>query len=228
MLHLSCKMNSNVITLIKKEFLSEWRQRYALNGIILYLASTIFVIYMSFKLKAGAIDEPTWNALFWIILLFTATNAVAKSFIQESQGRLLYYYSLAKAEAFIISKTIYYSVLMICMALVGLLFYSIVMGSLVNDLPMFLLVMCLGSVGLASALTMVSGIASKAPNSSSLMAILSFPVIIPLLLIIIKASKSAMDGLDRGVYLDDMLILLAINAIIIAVSYMLFPYLWRS
>ena len=102
------------------------------------------------------------------------------------------------------------------------------MGSQVNDLPMFILVMCLGSIGLASALTMVSGIASKAPNSSSLMAILSFPVIIPLLLIIIKTSKSAMDGLDRAVYLDDMLILLAINAIIIAVSYMLFPYLWRS
>jgi len=37
-----------------------------------------------------------------------------------------------------------------------------------------------------------------------------------------------MDGLDRGIYMDDMLILLAINAIIIAVSYMLFPYLWRS
>ena len=222
------EMNHNIITLIKKEFLSEWRQRYALNGIVLYLASTIFVVYMSFKLKAGAIDEPTWNALFWIIILFTATNAVAKSFIQESQGRLLYYYSLAKPEAFIISKTIYYSTLMICMAIIGLLFYSLVMGSQVNDLPMFILVMCLGAIGLASALTMVSGIASKAPNSSSLMAILSFPVIIPLLLIIIKTSKSAMDGLDRGVYLDDMLILLAINAIIIAVSYMLFPYLWRS
>ena len=58
------EMSQSIITLIKKEFLSEWRQRYALNGIILYLASTIFVVYMSFKLKAGAIDEPTWNALF--------------------------------------------------------------------------------------------------------------------------------------------------------------------
>lgn len=228
MLTLKPKMNSSVVTLIKKEFLSEWRQRYALNGIILYLASTIFVVYMSFKLKSGAIDEPTWNALFWIIILFTATNAVAKSFIQESQGRLLYYYSLAKAEAFIISKTVYYSMLMIAMAMIGLFFYILFMGSLVNDLLMFLLVISLGSIGLASALTMISGIASKAPNSSSLMAILSFPVLIPLLLIIIKTSKSAMDGLDRGVYLDDMLILLAINAIIMAVSYLLFPYLWRS
>jgi len=217
-----------IITLIKKEFLSEWRQRYALNGIVLYLASTIFVCYMSFGLKAGQIDKLAWNALFWIIILFTATNAVAKSFIQESQGRLLYYYSLAKPEAFIISKTIYYSLLMMAMSLVGLFFYSVIMGNPIQDLVMYLLIIVLGSLGLASALTMISGIASKAPNSSSLMAVLSFPVIIPLLLIVIKVSKSAMDGLDRSVYMDDILVLVAINAIILAVSYMLFPYLWRS
>ncbi|MFY0593223.1 heme exporter protein CcmB [Roseivirga sp.] len=219
---------SSIITLIKKEFLSEWRQRYALNGIVLYLASTIFVCYMSFGLKSGTLNGPTWNALFWIILLFTATNAVAKSFIQEASGRLLYYYSLAKAESIIISKTIYYSLLLMIMAMIGLFFYSIVMGNPIQDWPMYILILILGSVGLASALTMVSGIASKAPNSTSLMAILSFPAIIPMLLVIIKTSKSAMDGIDRSVYQDQVFVLLAINAIIIAITYMLFPYLWRS
>ena len=221
-------MLSSILALIKKEFLSEWRQRYALNGIVLYLAATIFVCYMSFNLKRGVIEPITWNALFWIITLFTATNAVAKSFIQESQGRLLYYYALAKPEVFILSKTIYYGLLMIIMSLVGLFFYSAVMGNPVSDLIMFLSIIVLGSIGLAAALTMISGIASKAPNSSTLMAVLSFPVIIPMLLVIIKSSKNALDGLDRSVYLDQILILIAINAIIMAVSYLLFPYLWRS
>lgn len=221
-------MRSSIFTLIKKEFLSEWRQRYAMNGILLYLAATIFVCYMSFNLKRGVIDPITWNALYWIIILFTATNAVAKSFIQESQGRMLYYYCLAKPETFILSKTSYYSILMISMSLVGLFFYSFIMGNPVVDLPMFLLVIVLGSIGLAAALTMISGIASKAQNSSTLMAVLSFPVVIPLLLVIIKSSKNALDGLDRGVYMDQILILIAINAIVMATSYLLFPYLWRS
>lgn len=221
-------MLSSILALIKKEFLSEWRQRYALNGIVLYLAATIFVCYMSFNLKRGVIEPITWNALFWIITLFTATNAVAKSFIQESQGRLLYYYALAKPEVFILSKTIYYGLLMMSMSLIGLFFYSAVMGNPVSDLIMFLFIIVLGSIGLAAALTMISGIASKAPNSSTLMAVLSFPVIIPMLLVIIKSSKNALDGLDRSVYLDQILILIAINAIIMAVSYLLFPYLWRS
>ena len=86
---------AQIFELIKKEVLTEWRQRYAINGMFLYLLSTIFVCYMSFNLKSGAIDNITWNALFWIIILFTNVNTVAKSFIQESQGRQLYFYSIA-------------------------------------------------------------------------------------------------------------------------------------
>jgi heme exporter protein B len=219
---------SQTINLIQKEIRSEWRQKYAINGILLYLASTVFVCYMSFNLRAGVIQPITWNALFWIIILFTAVNSISKSFIQESNGRLLYLYTLAKAESIILAKVIYYSLLMILLSLVGFFLYSLVMGNPIQDFLIFLITITLGSAGLASALTLLSGIASKAANSSSLVAILSFPVVIPLLLVLIKCSKNAIDGIERSLYYDDLGILVAINAIIIAISYMLFPYLWRS
>jgi heme exporter protein B len=75
---------------------------------------------------------------------------------------------------------------------------------------------------------MISGIASKANNSGALMAILSFPVIIPLLMVLIKFSKNAMDGLDRSVSLDEIGVLLAINLVVIIISLLLFPYIWRD
>ena len=200
---------------------------------ILYLASTIFVCYMSFGLKAGAIDPITWNALFWIIILFTAVNSVAKSFIQESRGRALYYYSIASPIEIIVSKIIYNALLLLTLALAGFVIYSFVMARGDNegakfDLLYFLISIVLGSLGLASSLTMISGIAAKAENSTSLMAVLSFPVILPIMLMVIKLSKNAMDGLERSVSTDEILILVAINAIVFAVSYLLFPYLWRS
>lgn len=224
---------NQILSLIGKELLSEWRQRYALNGMILYLASTIFVCYMSFGLKAGAIDPITWNALFWIIILFTAVNSVAKSFIQESRGRALYYYSIASPIEIIVSKIIYNALLLLTLALAGFVIYSFVMARGDNegakfDVLYFLISIVLGSLGLASSLTMISGIAAKAENSTSLMAILSFPVILPIMLMVIKLSKNAIDGLERSVSTDEILILVAINAIVFAVSYLLFPYLWRS
>ncbi len=75
---------------------------------------------------------------------------------------------------------------------------------------------------------MISAIASKAGNNGTLMAILSFPVIIPVILILIRLSKNAMDGLERSVSYSDMGVLCAINAIVMATALLLFPYLWRD
>jgi heme exporter protein B len=222
------KMTDEIAALLKKEIVLEWRQRFAINGILLYLGSTVFVCYLSFGVKGNKLSPYVWNALFWVILLFTSVNAIAKSFIQERQGRLIYYYSLVSPQGIIISKILYNSLLMMLLSSIGFLFYSLVLGNPVQDKLLFFLNIILGSLGFSSTLTMVSGIASKANNSATLMAILSFPIIIPLLLILIKISKNAMDGLSRSVSWNELLILMAINIMVGALSYLLFPYLWKS
>ncbi|TDB68188.1 heme exporter protein CcmB [Arundinibacter roseus] len=219
---------NEIRTLLWKEIALEWRQRYALSGMLLYIVSTITVCYLSFNARPDLLTPIVWNTLFWIILLFTAVNAIAKSFAQERLGRLLYYYTLANPQAIILSKIIYNSLLMLLLAGIGFGFYVFVMGNPVLDLGMYLLSIVLGSIGFASTLTMVAGIASKAENSSTLMAVLSFPIILPMLLMIIKLSKNALDGLDRSVSMDEISTLLAIDTIVIMLSYLLFPYLWRS
>jgi heme exporter protein B len=60
------------------------------------------------------------------------------------------------------------------------------------------------------------------------MAVLSFPVVIAILLMAIKITKNVLDGLDRSVSTDELLNLLAINCILTALGYLLFPYIWRS
>lgn len=215
---------SQIKFLIKKEMLLEWRSKYALNGILLYVVSTIFVCYLSFRTTPPLV----WNALFWIILLFAAINAISKSFVQESKGRLLYYYQIASPQAIIIAKIIYNALLMILMAIIALAFYSIVFQNEVGDRLLYFVAVMIGAISFSSVFTMISAIASKATNNGTLMAILSFPVIIPLLMLIIKLSKNAMDGLDRSVSLDEIGILCAINLIVVVSSLLLFPYLWRD
>jgi heme exporter protein B len=221
-------MLKEIAVLIQKEITLEWRQKYALNGILLYVVSAVFITYLSLGAKQGNISVPTWNALYWIIILFSAVNAVAKSFVQEHQGRQIYYYMIASPEAIIISKIIYNTLLTLVLALLGYLVFSLILGNPVQDQGMFFLNLILGAVGFSACLTMVSGIASKASNNATLMAILSFPVIIPILLMAIRVSKNAIDGLDWSVSLDKIVTLLAINAIIAVTAYILFPYLWRS
>lgn len=221
-------MIKEVFTLISKEINLEWRQKYALNGMLLYIISTIFICYTSFKLKNNDLNAITWNTLFWIIILFTAITSVSKSFLQERDGKLLYFYTLVKAESIILSKIIYNSLILIVLSLIGFVFYIIVMGNPVTDNLMYVGAIIIGAIGLATTLTLVAGIASKSENSAMLMAILSFPLVIPILLLILKITKNAMDGLDRSQSFDEIANLLAIDTIAFILSIILYPYLWRS
>jgi heme exporter protein B len=215
---------SQVKFLIHKEIVLEWRSKYAFNGILLYVISTVFVCFLAFK----AIQPITWNALYWIIMLFASVNAITKSFVQESPGRQLYYYTLASPQAIILSKIIYNILLMLLLSTIALSFYILVFKNPLGDPLFYLLAVVLGSISFATVFTMISGIASKAQNSGALMAILSFPVVIPVLVVLLKFSKNAMDGLDRTVSYNEIGVLLAINAIVITGSLLLFPYLWRD
>jgi heme exporter protein B len=115
--------------LFKKEVVLEWRSKYAFNGVLLYVVSTVFVCYIAFNLTPGFDKSEgykvVWNVLFWIIILFASVNAIAKSFLQESKSRLLYYYSIASPHAIILSKTLYNILLMSLLSVLALLVYAV-------------------------------------------------------------------------------------------------------
>ena len=214
-----------ILFLIDKEIKLEWKQKYAFNGILLYVGATVFICYLSFR---EIVDVPVWNALFWIIQLFAGVNAIAKSFLQESRGRALYYYIVADPRDVIVSKIIYNFMLMMLLSVINFLFYSVLIGNPVENIPMFFFTLVLGSMGLSSVLSMVSAIASKAGHSAALMPILSFPVLLPLLMTTIRLSKNSIDGLDWAANQQFVIILLSLNILIIAMGYLLFPYLWKE
>ena len=218
----------HIAFLVKKELNLEWKNRGAINGILLYTFSTIFICYLGLGVKAGRLSPSTWNALFWIVIVFAAINALAKSFGQEGAGRNFYYYWLTGPGEIIISKIIYNIMLMGVLGLVAYSFYSFVLDNPVQDNLLFIIAILLGSSGFATTLTLMSGIASKVPGNNTLMAILSIPIIIPLLLMLIRLSKNAIDGLDWSVSMDEIIILSALNVLSCALSYILFPYLWKS
>ncbi|NMM46800.1 heme exporter protein CcmB [Marinigracilibium pacificum] len=214
--------------LITKEIVIEWRQKYAINGILLYLATTIFITYLSLGVRRGLIHPLTWNSIFWIIFSFIAINAIAKSFAGDEKRQQLYLYSLVNPQVLFAAKSAYNILLLTVFGVLSFVFYSFVMGNPVANTGLFLLNLVLTSVGFAAILTMVSGIASNAENSATLMAVLSLPIMVPLLLLSIKISKSAIDNFEIMLVWKPLLSIFALDLIIVVVGLVLFPYLWRS
>ena len=214
--------------LVYRELLLEWRRKYALGGVLLYLGSSIFIGHIVFNMRGGELSVFSWNALFWIIMLFAAVNSIAKSFIQEHPGRQLYFYTITSPEGLILSKMIYNGVLMVVLMILGSLVYMLFMGNPVRNMLLFSAVLITGALAFASVFTLISGIASKTSNSSMLMAILGFPVVIPVLLLLIRLSGKAIEGASMEGLHKDWIGLSAIIVIAVTTSILLFPYLWRS
>jgi heme exporter protein B len=215
-----------LISLIKKEFLLEFRQKSTIGGVLVYVIGTIFVSALCFK---GKLDKPTWNALFWVISLFTSVTISGKSFIKETGGQGLYNYLYYNPKQFILAKTLYNMLFMLGLSLITFFFYGFFIRNEVENMSLFLVVLVLSSTGLAGVLSLMSAIASKASGNFAIMSILSFPVLMPLIMVIIRLSKQAVDGIEwAGIGFDLIAILVALNVLTVTLSFLLFPYLWRD
>ncbi|MCP4443208.1 MAG: ABC transporter permease [Aureispira sp.] len=211
--------------LLSKEIRLEWRQRYAISGILLYVFSTVFVVYITLGQQIGG---AVWGAFFWVIVLFASVNAITKSFVQENSKRQLYYYTLSNPMAVIVSKMLYNSLLLLLIATLAYGVFSILMGNPIVYADIFWLTILLGSLGFGITFTFISAISSQASQSATLMAVLSFPVVLPILMILLKLTKLALNLMTDTAYYTDMLMLLLIDVILGSLIIILFPYLWRD
>jgi heme exporter protein B len=212
----------------KKEVRQELRQKHALAGVAMYVLATVFVCYLSFETIE---TERVWGGLVWITGLFTAFNAMQKTFQQEGGGTQLYLYTLASPRAVMLSKALYNAMLVAILNLVSLAFFLLFFGDKMLadiDIVQFALGMILGSSGLGITLTFVSGLAYKSGTGVGLVAILGFPVVIPLLITIVRFTTGAILGmtwLENGL---NLLVLIILNGSSLLLSLLLFPYLWRE
>jgi len=215
---------SEIFFLFQKEVVLEWRRKYAISGILLYVLSTVFIVYVS----SAEVSPELWNVLFWIIMVFSSVNAVAKSFSQEGGARELYQYTLLSPLAVLASKVLYNFILLIVMNTLIIVSFSFVAGHPVEDTGMFASVVGLGCFGFGVALTFISAIAAKTRNGAIFMAILSFPVIIPMLMVLVRTSSAALGLQDGGTAGSQMTILIGIDLVLLGLAMVLFPYLWRD
>lgn len=204
----------------------EMRQQHSFYGLILYIASTIFIIYLSLPESPESV---TWNTLFWVIQLFICVNTVAKSFLQDSRGRMLYYYSLTTPVQFILAKLIYNVFLLLLLSLISIIFFYVFLGFPVVNPFIFIIISILGTISLSLVFTLMSAIAAKAQHNAALIAILGFPVILPLLLLLMRLSKLAFAEVFRDAAVGQLTgIILGLDALVITLAVILFPFLWKE
>ncbi|HMT74661.1 MAG TPA: heme exporter protein CcmB [Chitinophagaceae bacterium] len=220
---LSSVLLKQIITLFKKDLLLEIRQQYSFYGILLYIGATIFVLFMAVEAPEGNV----WSGLFWVIQLFICINAVAKSFLQESRGRMLYFYSVASPVAFVLAKLLFNTLLMFVMSLLSLLLFTMFLGNPMQKVLPFVGLVVLGGWSISLVFSFLAAIAARAQQNAAIMAILGFPIIIPQLVLLMRLSNTAFAPL-LTIPMSTVLLLIALDFLIILLAVILFPFLWKD
>jgi heme exporter protein B len=215
---------SKIKNIIAQEFAIELRQKNTIFGIILYLASIVILIY-TLQPEPEALQ---WNTLLWICCLFTVINTAAKNFSTETKGRWQYYYTVNNPTHIIIGKLIYNVLLMCGIATITLGLFILTMKFPASDKKVFIGLYYLGNISFTILFTFLSSLVSKVNNSGATLAVIGFPLVFPIIIVVSDLSISAFQVMLLHDWIKYLLALVVLDILILILSVILFPFIWKD
>jgi heme exporter protein B len=216
------------LSIFGKDLRSEIRTRYALNALLMFVITTIAIIL--FAIGNETPSPEILSGVFWIIIFFSAMSGLSRTFIaEEERGTVMTLHLIARPLSVYAGKFLFNLVLLTVLNLLtALLYLTVITNFTIQNYSIFIAAFALGTLGLASASTIIAAIISKANTKGTLYPVLSFPILLPLLLSVINATKKAAEGVPFPEALGDLQVLLSYFIVLSVVSYLLFDVVWRE
>lgn len=210
---------------ILKFFLKEeWKSKYTVLGAFLFIFTAVLITYLSLP----GMDRPNFTAIFWIVLIFTTLQGISKPFIQMRKNNYVFWHQICSPQVYLSARLVCSFLLMLVFTLFAFSIFLIMHGSEHAPSMPFILIAVFCGGGISSIFTVSSSIASKTDNPGILLPVLTFPVILPVLLVGIKAGKKAAEDVDLISLIPDLGILLAFNVLIAAMGLALIKFIWKE
>lgn len=214
--------------ILRKDTYSELRTRYALNALFLFTVTTLSIILFSFQ--SATVPAQVHAGLLWVLIFFAAMSGMSRTFItEEDRGTVLLLKLSTPPTPVFYGKLLFNVLLLLALTAVLTVLYALVVpGFAVQGIAALCTSLFLGSVGLASASTIIGALIAKANARGTLYPVLSFPIVLPLLLTVIRATATSMEDPAWGAAGDEYKVLLSYIVVINAASYLVFEFIWKD
>ena len=221
-------MQNPALTIFTKDFRSELRTRYALNALLMFVITTISIILFAIGNEAPSVE--ILAGMLWIVIFFSAMSGMSRSFVsEEERGTVMTLHLIATPASVYFGKLVFNLILLLSMNIITVVLYLLVIPNfIVQSFSIFVVTLIMGTLGLASAATIIAAIIAKSNTKGTLYPVLSFPILLPLLLTVISATKMAIEGVAFSDAGGEFRILISYTVVITAVSYLLFDYVWKD
>ncbi len=219
-------MIRQTLMMLRKELLTEWRQRSRVLGVFFFAFSVVLMVAFASP-SEGALADMAGGTL-WIGVMLASARSLDQSYMTEREhgamtGLVLWpvdpraiYLGKALANALI---------LMLVAAALFPLLIAVYNAEVRGDLLTLLLLVVLGCAALAAPGTLYGLITSQASGSAVLLPLLLFPVIVPALLASARATTVVMQGDPMGDADNWVRLLILYNAVFWSLCALLYGYL---
>ena len=221
-------MKIKAYALFKKDFHSELRTRYAVNSLVMFIIVAISVIL--FSIGNERISQSLTGGLFWVVIFFSAMSGLARAFVsEEERGTTLTLQLIASPSTVFSGKLLFNLILVFMMNIVIALLYSALFDAFViQNFPLFIVTFLLGNIGLAISSTIIAAIIAKAGSKGTLYPVLSFPILLPLILLLVHLTLNSLDGTSFEQSVFELAMVACYDVIMLSASYMLFDFVWKD
>jgi heme exporter protein B len=211
-----------------KDLHSEFRTRYSLNALLMFVITALSIIV--FSIGGEYVHTDVLAGMLWVIIFFSGMSGLSRAFVsEEERGTVMTLQLTTKPSAVWLGKLIFNFLLTICLNIVISILYFIFLDQFILATPLiFWITIVLGSTGIASASTILAAIIAKANTKGTLYPVIAFPILLPLLLTVMNATRLAADGALVSEAIGEFQVLIAYTIVVIAVSVIVFDYIWKD
>ncbi len=219
---------SSTYAIVAKDIKSELRLRYAVNALVMFIVTSVATIL--FALRFDRPSPALYAGMFWVVVFFTGMSGLSRIFVsEEERGTTLTLRLVSAPSPVYFGKLLFNCCLTLFLsASVTILYLLAFPGFVIQSYDIFLSTVVLGSLGFASAVTILAAIIARAQTRGTLFPVLSFPILIPLLMTVMDATDRALQGDELAEAFGDLRVLIGYIMVMVAGSYLLFDYVWSD
>jgi len=212
---------------LHKDLLTEIRVAAASTAVGMFALVTLAVV--SYAVGSAPLDPVVEASLLWIVLFFSSSVGLSRTFVKEEETKTAIALRLTASPSVVLGgKLAFNCVLMLLLAILLVPLFLILMAVPVRSPLLFLVVLTVGLIGLAGGSTIIAAIIAKAKVKAPLFGALIFPVLMPLLLLLVQSTTHTFEGSSWSQVSSYLLGLVGFAGAMITVSFLLFDVVWES
>jgi heme exporter protein B len=182
-----------------KDLYSEWKTKQVVTTMLIFSGLVIVTFSFAFDPSNNAV-RAIIPGLIWVITIFSAILGLNRSFLSETKNDNLYGMIVSPTDpsSIYLGKVIANFTFVLIVQLISIpVLFLLFDFRFLGHLPLFIAVVVLGTFGFISVGTFLAALAANSKSSEMLLPILLFPIVSPIIIAAVQATKILLVDLEQ-------------------------------